>query len=202
MNEKQLDIIRKLIELACNNNSENEANSAARTVCKMIKNDEFKLLNSHSGHPPIRPVPPRRSPFESDFSDPFVNMYEEIRNRARQAAERERKRQEDLLEKLRKEREKREKEEKEKKEPKFTQKEEPRQWNWGYNPSEAQEDFFRGRAYTRSWDFETNFRPEGPEKRQSKERVCSKCGLSVKTFRLKDEPYICGVCQWGDYTKG
>jgi len=171
----------------------------------MIKDDEFKLLSSspHTQHVP--PHTPRPSPFsrEPDYSDPFVNMYEEIRNRARQAAERERKRQDDLLERLRKERERKEKEEREKKEPKFTQKEEPRKWNWGYEPSDAQKEFFEGRAYTRSWDFETdtNFRPDGPEKRPSKERVCSKCGLSVKTFRIKDEPYICGVCQWGDYTK-
>lgn len=40
------DLLKKLVLLANHNNSEGEANSAARRVCKMIEEDNFKSLSS------------------------------------------------------------------------------------------------------------------------------------------------------------
>lgn len=56
------DILRKLIELACNNPNEAEANSAARKVCRMIKDDNFAILNGSVFSPPRPTQRTRPSP--------------------------------------------------------------------------------------------------------------------------------------------
>lgn len=39
-----LELLKKLVKLANNNPNENEANSAARRVCKLIEKAEFKFV--------------------------------------------------------------------------------------------------------------------------------------------------------------
>ena len=39
-----LDLLKKLVKLAINNPNDNEANSAARKVCRMIAEDNYKLV--------------------------------------------------------------------------------------------------------------------------------------------------------------
>lgn len=196
-----VDKIKKLIELACNNSNESEANRASRKVCQEIKDSNFKLLNSsfNPESPPTRPIyePTHR---QRQYTDPFNDIYETIRRASQKAEERERKRQEDLLEKLRKEREERTKKEKE---PKFTQKENPPKWNWGYNPSDAQRDFFASGTRP-NWDFDSVFYDNlrrKPNERRSEERECSKCGVKIRTFRIKEEPFVCNICQWSHWEK-
>lgn len=51
------DLLKKLIKLANNNPNENEANLAARKVCKMIEADNYNLVGGDQVRrtPPIRP---------------------------------------------------------------------------------------------------------------------------------------------------
>lgn len=36
-----------------------------------------------------------------------------------------------------------------------------------------------------------------PKKKESTTRKCTKCGLEVSTFRIKEEPFVCNGCHWG-----
>jgi len=85
-----IDILKKLIELACNNPNENEANSAARKVCRMLKEDRYQAFN---GAPISQPKPkdkytqgPPHRPggFNWDYD---INK-EDIRRAAEEAARR------------------------------------------------------------------------------------------------------------------
>ena len=74
-------ILRKLIELACNNPNENEANSAARKVCRMIKDDSYAVINSSS------------QTYRNTYTSPRPpNPAEDWERASREAAERERER--------------------------------------------------------------------------------------------------------------
>jgi len=184
-----LDLLIKLVKLANHNNSEGEANSAARRVCKMIEENNF-AFNSTRQTPPrsFDEETPRESPtgrrYRGGWDYGFSDMYEEVLRRAREAAAREQKRQADLNEKIRKEREA---ERKKREEPIYEQHERPR-WNWGYNPTPEQEDFFR----------RTQWGHEQP-KNEGTERECTKCQLKVKTFNTKN-PFICSICLLRDWT--
>lgn len=47
----KLELIIKLVKLANNNPNENEANSAARRVCKLIAEGDFKFVEDKSPKP-------------------------------------------------------------------------------------------------------------------------------------------------------
>ena len=176
-----LDLLIKLVKLANNNPSENEANLAARKVCKMIEENKFVFTNTNQTPPsnPYQrpPVYPNRG-YRTDWDYGFSDLYEEVIRRQRENAERARKERED--------REKRRKEEEERKknEPKYETHERPR-WNWGYNPTEEQKDFFNKGRRKYSW--------EEPPKNEGVERECTKCNLKVKTFNTKS-PFVCSIC--------
>lgn len=46
MNQKQLELLKKLVKLANNNPNEHEANSAARRVCKILEEHNFSFDNT------------------------------------------------------------------------------------------------------------------------------------------------------------
>ena len=97
MNEKQLDLLKKLVALAHNNPNDNEANLAARRACKMLAEHKFELTTgiksvnvrpvtyndvTRSREPefksktqePVRPhTPPRGTPWtwENVYNTPF-----------------------------------------------------------------------------------------------------------------------------------
>jgi hypothetical protein len=49
-----------------------------------------------------------------------------------------------------------------------------------------------------SGDFYTNFKGgQRGGKRRQELRVCSKCGLEIMTFRIKENPWVCAPCHWG-----
>lgn len=68
------DLIIKLAKLANNNPNENEANAAARKVCRLLAEDNFKGLGSsnpviistppHPNRPPYEPPKPERTPWD------------------------------------------------------------------------------------------------------------------------------------------
>lgn len=38
--------------------------------------------------------------------------------------------------------------------------------------------------------------PAQKEKKRQEVRICSRCGLEIKTFRIKENPFICNPCHW------
>lgn len=88
-----IDKLTKLVKLANHNPNENEANSAARRVCKMIEDAKFRFVDS-LGNTIRTPEPEFKSkrpdsPRPSRRQEEFYKMWEEfIRNsgRARQRA--------------------------------------------------------------------------------------------------------------------
>lgn len=69
MTPKEIDLIQKLIRLANNNPNENEANSAARRVCRMLENYKFSesITTQRSSQPASEQNPNGRNPFEEIF---------------------------------------------------------------------------------------------------------------------------------------
>lgn len=61
-----LELIQKLVKLANNNPNENEANSAARRVCKLIAEGEFKYIADVA-----KPIPVQQKPTvnQDDLAD-------------------------------------------------------------------------------------------------------------------------------------
>lgn len=62
---------------------------------------------------------------------------------------------------------------------------------WGSYWANADKE--AGRA---AWDVETPF--TGKSKKEPLVRKCTKCGVEVSTFRIKEEPFVCTVCHWKD----
>lgn len=139
-----LDKLKKLVELASNNPDENEANSAARKVCKMLKEDGFKCFTPSSNGPSFNR---QESPW-SNFDDILENMRRASWTRQYTRTNQYR-----------------------------PQPEDDGPFNWGYD--------------TR----------EGKKEKKSEERECSKCGVKIKTFRVKEQPFICGICKWNYWEK-
>lgn len=86
-----LDLLIKLVKLANNNPNENEANLAARKVCKMIAEGKYTFGNSVHKESPIRTHPnqPASNPSSSPFgwegfrpSNAQREYYEQQRKRA------------------------------------------------------------------------------------------------------------------------
>ena len=74
-----IDLLKKLTKLANNNPNENEANLAARKVCKMLEEGNWSLSEA--------PKTPVNKPIYHR-SDPFVDLQEMIRRAAEQDAKR------------------------------------------------------------------------------------------------------------------
>lgn len=115
--EKVKDVLIKLARLANNNPNENEANSAARRVCKLLAEDNFAVINSN----PIgagSPYGPRNytwNPANESQERAREEARRQQRERERQAREREEReererqaREREQREQARKERESRE----------------------------------------------------------------------------------------------
>lgn len=80
----KLEILKKLIALANNNPNDNEANLAARKVCKALVEDDYVAQLSEISPP----IPPKATKTTKSW-DPYQDIYD-LMNRA--AAERERQR--------------------------------------------------------------------------------------------------------------
>jgi hypothetical protein len=75
------DLLIKLTKLANHNPNDNEANSAARRVCKMLEEANFNLTDT----PKSAPQPPKSTPRGNPFTDTYYDdlyryqkMYEEF----------------------------------------------------------------------------------------------------------------------------
>lgn len=93
-----LDLLKKLTRLANNNPNENEANLAARKVCKLLEENNFKFSETIKG-PEIRnPFDYQPSQRQRDWmgfdrgawSDPFIQREQQRRDQeAKEKAQRE-----------------------------------------------------------------------------------------------------------------
>lgn len=195
-----LDKLKALIRLANNNPSENEANLAARRVCKILADNNFTLLNpqpktaadkvgsaktwndvKRSNEPawkpsPPPPPPPKAEPFVGfDFDGIFGTNFEHFYNihfGGRRGAKT------------------------------YTQNQQKKNWTDSVPHVDAPED--------NSYDRET--KPKHPDdgpfyydakgnkrhKRRQELRVCTKCGLETMTFRVDEVPWVCNPCHWKD----
>jgi hypothetical protein len=169
------DLIEKLIRLANNNPNENEANLAARKVCRLLAEGNFKF-NNHT-EPPLRgrsPVQPDvRSasnpyagfnPFEDFFKARQWDSYKKPPNQAY---------------------------------PKYS-------WfDENYKPKTASEQNEERQKYYSSKKWPGND-PFTKPSEQKEERLlkCKTCGNSKLTkFVGLAELYECNNCQWTAYTK-
>lgn len=64
-----LDLLKKLIRLANNNPNDNEANSAARRVCKMLEEDNFKCFKIMYLKEELKIDPVGNVPYDSIIND-------------------------------------------------------------------------------------------------------------------------------------
>jgi|SRR5215831_3286560 len=71
------DLITKLAKLANNNPNENEANAAARKVCKLLAEANFKFEKDKDTIPP-----PTQKQQQANYTDPFSteDLYDILRN--------------------------------------------------------------------------------------------------------------------------
>lgn len=81
----KLEILKKLIALANNNPNDNEANLAARKVCKALVEDDYVAQLSEMGPP----IPPKATKTTKSW-DPYEDLAD-LMNRAKQEQARQRK---------------------------------------------------------------------------------------------------------------
>ncbi len=83
MNNKTLELLKKLTKLANHNPNDHEANSAARRVCKMLEDANFNLVATWNDtkktrepyYPPVdRTPPPNYDPTNINYND-FFNAF-------------------------------------------------------------------------------------------------------------------------------
>lgn len=163
-----IEKIKKLIRLANNNPNEHEANLAARKACKLIEDNG------------------KWTPFRN-LSVDGPRTYNDIKRSTEPAW---------------------------RAQPPYNptgrnqyQEEWFRKWNdyW----KEAEKNPVDGRPYesnfndkettpkSKPWAKDYPFTNE-PKKKESATRNCTRCGLEVSTFRIKEVPFVCNVCHWKD----
>lgn len=164
------DLIKKLIKLANNNPNDNEANLAARKVCKLLADYAFGAATEA---PRNRPTPPNAGPTRSNpfTGNPFsADFIEEMLRQNREAAARERAR--DAR------RQEYDAETYQRREYERARRYQSSVWDIPYtaaNPPPRQEP--------------------RPDKRSL---ACTKCG-KVKLTAYVGNLYVCNECQWTDY---
>ena len=71
-----LELLQKLVKLANNNPNENEANAAARKVCLMISESEFKFKEDFDPYRRAQNVYPTAQPtYNQDFQDLINQLF-------------------------------------------------------------------------------------------------------------------------------
>lgn len=170
-----LDLLIKLVKLANNNPNENEANSAARRVCKLIAEGDYKFTNV---------APPKKPSVATEWNayDDLMNMVRDIKQQDayRQQRQYEHERARNAQQADQKSREQYERQAKEKwtYEPVFK--------NVPYEPSQSQQNYY------------------AKPKKEKEKRVlkCCICGKERETaFVGPPQVYRCMNCDWDDYHK-
>jgi hypothetical protein len=180
-----IDLLKKLVRLANNNPNENEANSAARRVCKMIEEAKFDFRATISGASNPQPSQGVRT-----WNDVQRSTEPQWSSRPNPASDDAAQTIYDFINKMNEEKAK-------------WQKENPQhdpfkaQWvnnypNWGSKP-----------GYKRP-DFEGSYRKNEPKQEKPKRPIkCTECGNVKETaFVGRDDLYVCNSCQWGQYNEG
>lgn len=168
-----LDKLLALIRLANNNPNDNEANLAARRVCKILATKEFTIsaqpVYTTKDGKTIRQGEPKtwndvkrsnEPAWRSRPTAPSPDMWEDfMRNNFRGTS-----------------------------------------WvNWDSAPhQEAPEEYDYQPFYKPSKRDKKEDEDwiTGKRKRRQELRVCSKCGLETMTFRTDEVPWICNPCHW------
>lgn len=176
-----LDLLKKLVLLANHNNTEGEANSAARKVCRMIEEGGFKFDNDYKA--------PSSSPFPGAKSWDF---WEQIRKEQEESAKR---REASRQEEERKEEERKRKEEEARKNESFHYRG-PKQYKpyGGGHYGTAYDHIFVDEV-DEDFNFKDFYKKEKSNmKGEGILRICVKCGLEVKTFD-RGLVFICFACK-------
>jgi hypothetical protein len=211
------DLLLKLVKLANHNNTEGEANAAARKVCKMLSENNYQWLEGV-----VRSNGGNQQQYKGASYDPFEDLFRHVYNRTGrgprntgdwtnppnyETAEQQRAR-ESRQEQARRDQEAREREQRDRDQRSRTY------WSgfdWGESREERQAREARERAeWKKQEERRTNsyYTWTGGErgnkgfKKEYKETVrnCTQCGMSKMTT---DEatPYVCAACKWENYRK-
>lgn len=188
---KHLDQLLKLIKLANNNPNEHEANAAARKVCKMLMEKNYRITEAPQPSTPVsdplsdilrwaRQQNPQnvyyKSPFTSgSWSNPFRDEQEDDNEWFSPENKTHHKRHANgTIESLSETEAK------------------ARGWK-GYGSPFNQKNYYR-----QDWQVPPSYKRKEKEEIHKKWRKCTQCLTDVETFNTKD-PYICHKCDWDNY---
>ncbi len=181
-----IDLLKKLTRLANNNPNDNEANLAARKVCKMLEEGNWSLNNT--------PPPPPKAPFRPTYEESIFN---EMFRRAREDAERYRK-QEEQYNRDQAEQDRKRREAQKERETPFREK----------GPFTGTGSWFNARHDY--WDpvkvKENPFTGEGGPKsnaytkKEKRPLECTRCHKKQETGYVGNL-YVCTTCVWEEYMK-
>lgn len=173
----KLEKLLALIRLANNNPNEHEANLAARKVCKILATNEFSIATYQPRTAAGKMNEARTWNDVKRSSEPEFRSASNPNSNAFWS---------DFVRNYGRTRERgtwhgfdwSKAPEKDAPEPDY---EPPR-----YKASPPKED---------DYDWVTGKRKQRPQEK----RKCSKCGLEIMTFRIKEDPWVCNFCHWKEY---
>lgn len=190
-----LDLLKKLLRLANNNPNDNEANLAARKVCRMLADAEEKgelrwgSKSKTSAQPQSQyQSRPYASPFESIIEQMRKMQEEEAKRRAEASDERRRKEQQRQQSTGREAR-----------------------WSWfdepppnDFDPFKApwvnRDNPFTGSAFTGSPTGRRRHSQDPEREKQKRPLACCRCGQEFQTmFVGPPQMFKCNTCHWAEY---
>jgi DNA-directed RNA polymerase subunit RPC12/RpoP len=195
-----VDLVTKLAKLANNNPNENEANLAARKVCRLLAEADFKFTEASYSQPQSGQSNPYRRPtsrgdyYSADFSginwDEVFRGVNERQTQRERYAEDSRRAAEEYEKRVKAEREA-ERKARANREADFRN----GTWKNTYNPNDAKWSPYSGRPDYGSpidWDDKANAPPKEPKWRTLQ---CKKCGHHKPTqFVGHSSQYMCINC--------
>jgi len=177
-----LDLLIKLVKLANNNPNENEANLAARKVCKIIEEGKYQFNNKQ----PEQPKQPQYQAASNPTGNPFEDF---LRYYGRYGSPFDRHGQDFAQEQAKRDEQfRRENVEFKQKQADAQAKEAYKTYYYDEGPQPfTQQDF------------------KNVQDRQNKpktKRTCSECGRDVLTTDTSAIYFICNACRWIKYAEG
>lgn len=163
-----IEKLKSIIRLANNNPNDNEANLAARKACKILAENDFVIFKQ------TRTAADKFRSASSSTSN--SGIWADVKRST--------------------EPQWKSYEAQKSAEARAYQEEWFRRWDSYWKESEK--DPVKGNTSWNTYRYtgaDSNFKNK---KKKSTTRKCTKCGLEVSTFRIKEEPFVCNVCHWKD----